>query len=38
MFNRNRLVLLLPWCIALVLAGCGQSPAGDGDDAHHGRV
>ena len=30
MFNRDRLLLLLPWCIALVLAGCGQSPAETG--------
>ena len=30
MFNRNRFLLLAPWCIALVLAGCGQSPAEPG--------
>ena len=30
MFNRDRFLLLLPWCIALVLAGCGQSPAETG--------
>ena len=30
MFNRNRLLLLAPWCLALVLAGCGQSPAETG--------
>ena len=48
MFNRDRLVLLLPWCIALVLAGCGQSPAetgttrttaeSDADGSYHGLV
>ena len=27
MFNHNRLLLLLPWCLALLFAGCGQSPA-----------
>ena len=30
MFNQNRLLLLLPWCLALVLAGCGRSPAETG--------
>ena len=48
MFNWNRLLLLTPWCIALVLAGCGQSPAETGTtrttaesdtyDSYHGLV
>ena len=25
MFNRDQLLLLLPWCLALLLFGCGQS-------------
>ena len=28
MFNRNRMLLLTPWCIALLIVGCGQSSAG----------
>ena len=27
MSSYNRLLLLLPWCIVLLIAGCGQSPA-----------
>ena len=38
MFNRDRFLLLLPWCIALVLAGVRPVARRDGVDAHNGRV
>ncbi len=41
MFNRDRLLLLLPWCIVLLIAGCGQSPPepeSTGDAAPYDRA